>query len=258
MSKPYSDSFAEHYDLIYQDKDYAGEVAFLNERIKPNTDSKSSLIDLTCGTGHHIEHFAGCGWSGLGLDLSSFMIERAKTRKLESFRFEEADMRLVHERADLKEQFDVCVSLFDSLGYAVSNHSVIDALRSARHVLRSCGTFAFEVWHSVPMLRGYTPLGKKTFPLPDGGELIRLSEVSLNAPEMSARVHFTFIKIDPKGHVGISEETHLNRFFGVPELRLLLKEAGWAEEPEFYDGYSNGAVTDSTWHIVSIIQKSDG
>ena len=45
--------YSRYYDLLYRDKDYAGEVAFVHGIIDEHAPQAQSLLDLGCGTGAH-------------------------------------------------------------------------------------------------------------------------------------------------------------------------------------------------------------
>ena len=53
------------YDLIYRDKDYAGEANFVAALIKqhaPRREMQLRVLDLACGTGRHAMELAGMGY----------------------------------------------------------------------------------------------------------------------------------------------------------------------------------------------------
>lgn len=47
------DFYAAYYDLLYGDKDYAGEVGYLHNLINKHASSPKQILDLGCGTGRH-------------------------------------------------------------------------------------------------------------------------------------------------------------------------------------------------------------
>ena len=50
--------YAPWYDLLYQDKDYAAETAFVEARLRDHGAAPGKLLDLGCGTGLHAIAFA--------------------------------------------------------------------------------------------------------------------------------------------------------------------------------------------------------
>ncbi|MFX0095488.1 MAG: class I SAM-dependent methyltransferase, partial [Candidatus Hodarchaeota archaeon] len=75
---------AQYYDLLYQWKNYEKEVNdFLHLSKETLGRPLTSLLDLGCGTGNHVIHFARKGISVVGVDLSEEELEiaRKKTAK---------------------------------------------------------------------------------------------------------------------------------------------------------------------------------
>ncbi|MCB0744230.1 MAG: class I SAM-dependent methyltransferase, partial [Ignavibacteriae bacterium] len=71
--------YAKYYDLLYNDKDYQGEVDYINKLIKTNSNQSShAILDLGCGTGIHANLFTNLDYQVDGVDMSPQMIERAK------------------------------------------------------------------------------------------------------------------------------------------------------------------------------------
>jgi len=49
---------ARYYDAIYSFKDYAAEAAAVSARILAHRPDAATLLDVACGTGAHLVHFA--------------------------------------------------------------------------------------------------------------------------------------------------------------------------------------------------------
>src|SRR5260370_4506414 len=76
------DLYADYYDRMYPDKDYASEVAYVERLIRENgATEKISILDLGCGTGRHVVELASRGYSVHGIDLSPSMVKFAEARK---------------------------------------------------------------------------------------------------------------------------------------------------------------------------------
>src|SRR6187402_870517 len=75
------DVYAAFYDLLYKDKDYRGESEYIDTLITKflNKDkSKTTLLDLACGTGKHLLELSTMGYTSLsGSDISKSMIDIA-------------------------------------------------------------------------------------------------------------------------------------------------------------------------------------
>src|SRR6185369_9558620 len=79
---PQFDVYAAFYDLLYKDKDYKGESEYIDQLIakfSQKDKSKTSLLDLACGTGKHLLELSSKGYASLsGSDISKSMIDIAR------------------------------------------------------------------------------------------------------------------------------------------------------------------------------------
>jgi len=74
------DAYASYYDLLYRDKDYAGESRYVLDLLAQQGIPGGQLLELGCGTGRHAEHFGSAGFRVHGIDLSEKMVARAEER----------------------------------------------------------------------------------------------------------------------------------------------------------------------------------
>ena len=69
--------YAHYYNLLYADKDYAGETAFVLGLLRRDGRNPQTLLDLGCGTGRHALEMAKHGVAVTGVDLSPTMLKWA-------------------------------------------------------------------------------------------------------------------------------------------------------------------------------------
>lgn len=127
-------STAGWYDAFYDaaGKDYRAESTAVLNRVRAHNPGASSLLDVACGTGRHLQVFAeqlDC----VGLDVDAGMLDVARSR-CPGMPLVQADM------IDfvIDERFDVVTCLFSSIGYVKS----LDGLRAAVGTMASpavCG-----------------------------------------------------------------------------------------------------------------------
>jgi len=140
---------ARYYDRIYSFKDYAAETVKLIEWIEAHKQSSGKrLLDVACGTGHHLE-FLGQSFEAEGLDLSSELLAFARERN-PSVTFHCADMRTF----DLAARFDVITCLFSSIGYMTTMDDLKQTIDTMATHLVPGGVLIVEPW--------LTPDGWKT------------------------------------------------------------------------------------------------
>jgi SAM-dependent methyltransferase len=74
----YDNFYAEIYDyLVYNNIKNEYEIGEIVNKTTPTSQSK--ILDIGCGTGHHVASFASKGIDIIGIDISPSMIEKAKS-----------------------------------------------------------------------------------------------------------------------------------------------------------------------------------
>ena len=134
------DKIARFYDSIYSWKDYKAEVDVLVGHIRERVPRATTLLDVACGTGRHLELLKD-RFDVAGLDASAQMLEVARSR-LPDVPLTHADIRLF----DLGARFDVVTCLFGSIAHV----KTLEAARTAvanlvRHVAPG-GLLLLEPW----------------------------------------------------------------------------------------------------------------
>lgn len=74
----YDDFYADIYDyLVFNNLKDDYEVGYIMNSASPSSQSK--ILDIGCGTGHHVSSLGSKGLDVLGIDISPSMIKKAKT-----------------------------------------------------------------------------------------------------------------------------------------------------------------------------------
>ena len=251
----YRDLHAVHYDLVYATKPYAEEAAYVArhlERLGASANgSEPTLLDLACGTGRHASAFAKLGYTVTGVDWSEDLLAAARRNAGAvgtEAHFVRQDMRSLELEGP---GFAAVTCLFDSIGYPLDNEDVVAALDGARRHLAAHGVVAVEFLHAPAMLRHAAPVGVRRFATPAGGELVRISESTIDYAAQALRVAYELIELKPEGGFERSRETQHNRFFSLEEMRALMAAGGLAVE-SFVPAYGDdGVIDDRTWHVLA-------
>jgi SAM-dependent methyltransferase len=118
------------YDAVYSWKDYRSEVDRLDRVIRERNPSASTLLDVACGTGKHLELLRH-RFRVEGLDLDPEMLAIARRRLGPDVPLHSGDL----VGFDLGREFDVVTCLFSSIAYARTADRLGAAIGSmARHV----------------------------------------------------------------------------------------------------------------------------
>lgn len=225
--------YAHYYDALYKEKDYRGEAKFvLNLLNNEQEENLETLLDVGCGTGHHLLHFAEAGLKVTGIDISETMIKQAEER-IRTIRRETvgAEVDLPELRVQdirfLKAEitYDSCVSMFAVIGYLNSNEDLARALANIRQSLRQDGLFIFDVWFGPAVLAVKPETRIREFQI-GGSRIIRLAVPHLDCLNNTVTVAYTVFHIQGDRVVDEIHERHKMRFFFVPELQLILEHAG--------------------------------
>ena len=116
------DAYAEYYDLLYSDKDYAGEANYIHGLIQKFAPKSKSILELGSGTGRHAALLSEKGYTVHGVERSKTMLAQAEilSKKDSRLSFSEGDLR----EARIGKKFDVVMSLFHVISYQTSNQDL--------------------------------------------------------------------------------------------------------------------------------------
>jgi SAM-dependent methyltransferase len=130
------------YDVVFASKDYAREAEEIHRIVQERAPSASSLLDVACGTGRHLECLQR--WYEVeGLDRDPAMLDRARPR-LPDARLHVADMR----DFDLGRRFDAVTCLFSATAEVGTREGLQSAIACMADHLRTGGVLLVEPWIS--------------------------------------------------------------------------------------------------------------
>jgi len=150
--------YSRYYDLLYQDRDYRGEVRLIQRTLQRHRPNARTILELGCGTGRHAALLAVEGYTIHGVDRSHEMLRRAREHRrtlappLETaLRLSLGDSRTVR----LAERFDVVLAAFHVVSYQTATADLLATFATARAHLEPGGVFLFDCWYgpAVPTER---------------------------------------------------------------------------------------------------------
>jgi SAM-dependent methyltransferase len=246
--------YSRYYDLLYRDKDYAGEASYVAGLIRQHAPSAKSLLEIGCGTGAHAVELAQLGFDVAGVDMSEGMLEAADARRSSltpdlsaKLEFAHGDARTVR----MGKKFDAVISLFHVMSYQTSNSDLAAAFATARAHLAPGGVFVFDCWYGPAVLRQWPAITEKNLS-DDSTEVARRAEPVIHASENVVDVNYTVVVTDKVTRASETlRETHRMRYLFTPEVEVALTAAGMT----LID--SRGWMTDSppgfeTWGAVFV------
>lgn len=243
----YEGLHASRYDVVYGDKPYEAEARFVDSLLRGSGTPKGRLLDVACGTGRHAGSFTELGWEVTGVDYSASLLEQARLNAPNAL-FLQQDMRELDVPGG---PFDAVTCLFDSIGYPQATEGVLAALAGMRRHISADGVVVIEFLHAPALLGHASPLGIRRWPVPELGELIRISTTRIDEQRRTIVVNYELLELDGDGTYERWEETQANRFFSVAEMETLLTQAG-LNTAAFSPAYTDGGIDDQTFHVIAV------
>lgn len=249
--------YAEYYDLLYREKDYKKEAAYIESKIKKHfRGNVKSILELGCGTGEHAFYFGEKGYEIHGIDISEKMLEIArkklKTKKLSNVTFSQADIR----GARLDRTFDVVISLFHVMSYQIANEDLFNAFLTASRHLKPGGLFLFDCWYGPGVLSD-PPLTRVKRIANESVQITRISEPTPLHGENAVIVDYELLVKDKRDHTFRTiRERHKMRYLFQPEVLMFFQSAGfeWLETSTFL---KDAAPSGNDWNVLFIGRRKE-
>lgn len=250
------DAYAQYYDLLYRDKDYAGEAEYVAAHIRKQAPNAKRILELGCGTGAHAEHLARMGYTVHGVDMSEAMLARADARKAalppelaSRLSFGLGDVRVV--RTD--ETYDAVISLFHVMSYQTTNADLDAAIETALVHLKPGGLFLFDFWYGPAVLTQKPEVRVKRL-ADDEIKVTRIAEPVMFVNENAVDVNYQIlVEVIKSGKFEQIQETHKMRYFFLPELTRLLDFRGLAMV-EAGEWLTDSPPGERSWGVFAVTQ----
>lgn len=233
---------ASFYDKLMSSIPYIEWVDYIEQIMQSNALKPKSILDLACGTGTVSLLLRKRGYDVVGVDLSDAMLKVARKKAADAglnipFHCQDA------AQLKLKEKFDLCVCLYDSLNYILDDDLLLAAFRGVRRSLQPGGIFLFDL-NSLYSFQQELFTQESTTASPIGycwqshfNPVARVAEVQM---------HFDPPDGDPINIV------HRQRAYLVDEVYTLLRQARF-KVIQMYDAYSllpPGRLSERIFYLV--------
>lgn len=221
-------AYADWYDALYGDKDYASEVNLIERIVKRYGHGPvHRILDLGCGTGNHAIPLARRGYEVVGIDRSPLMVDQARA-KVQCADFTGAATFICADirHANLDHEFDMALMMFAVLGYQLSDDDVLLALQTARRHLTHDGLLLFDVWYG-PAVVQQGPSDREKRVAVEGGSIRRAASAAIDTLHHRCDIRYQLVWEGPGTGLKTTEELHRMRYFFPEEIALFLARAGF-------------------------------
>ncbi|PVC77707.1 SAM-dependent methyltransferase [Streptomyces sp. CS081A] len=215
----YGRNLAQVYDLVHRErgKDYRVEAEAVAAAARRHRPDASRLLDVACGTGGHLRHFAELFDHVEGLELSEPMADVARAA-LPGTTIHPGDMRDFR----LGTGFSVITCMFGSIGYMESDTELRLALGTfARHLEPGGVVVVDPWWFDETFLDGHVSADVVTV---DGVTVSRVSHSARRGRASHMDVHV--VVAEPGAGASHFVDRHVISLFSREEYEAAFRAAG--------------------------------
>lgn len=244
----FDQEYSSYYNLLYADKDYSAEAAYIDALIKKYSPGTKTILEYGSGTGGHGVLLKEKGYDILGIERSAAMADIARSRGLKC---EVGDITTLK----LDKTFDTVISLFHVISYINNNNQLLKLFADTQKRLRSGGVFIFDTWFSPAVLHQMPERREKKM---ENNEVEVFRTAVPEIDHFANVVHVNYhIQLKYKNNDVVREfdEKHSMRHFGVPEIALLAGQTGFEliRSEEFL---TSADPSEQTWGVTFILKNT--
>ena len=232
------------YPFLFTDRKLGAAETEIDSVLRLADLDRGDVLDLACGPGRHSVALAKRGFRVTGVDLSAFLLGKARQRA----RAHDVDVEWIQEdmrRFVRPEAFDLALSLFTSFGYFESKDDDLTVLRNIRKSLRPGGTLAMEIAGREALARRFQPTTSKE--LADGRLLVERHEIVDDWTRI--RNHWIAIEDDTAESFRFDVAVYSGQ-----ELKNMLFDAGFSDI-KLYGGYDGREYALDAERLVAVARK---
>ncbi|MBO6538847.1 MAG: class I SAM-dependent methyltransferase [Rhizobiaceae bacterium] len=250
--------YSRYYDLLYADKDYEGEAAFVRAQLLAFAPDATEILELGCGTGKHAELMARESYVVHGVDLSEDMLALAEKRRGALGAHLAARLSYAHGDARTYASgrtYDAVISLFHVVSYQPNNDDLIAMFENAASQLNPGGVFLFDYWYG-PAVMTQQPETRVKRLSDDAIEVMRVAEPVIDTGAATVDVNYDiYVRDRSSGAVEQIRESHKMHYLFATEIDLLARLTGFSVKASFE--FQTGAKpSPDTWSVCSVLVKT--
>lgn len=249
-------SYAEYYDLFYQDKNYDAEAKKVVSILHGCGERGTNILDMGCGTGRHAMAMADQGYTIDGLDLSESMLHFAQERlrvsgsKAVPCTFSHGDIRTYRNG----KRYDAVTSLFHVMCYQTTDDDLRLAFKTAADHLNSGGIFLFDFWYGPGVLTDPPTVRVKNIEN-EHLQVTRISVPDIDAQKNIVNVQYqVFSKKTEDTLWAQHTECHAMRYIFPQDIQHLAHDAGF-EVLTIQDWDTLQQPDSTSWNAFCLLRK---
>ena len=244
--------YAKFYDALYQEKNYAGEVSYLERLLKKYaTRPVSTILDLGCGSGGHAILLSERGYQVTGVDRSGDMLASARVKS------NPGNPEYIHsDLVDLAldKRYDAVVSMFAVLGYITDNARLRQAFHTIWKHLQPDGLLFFDAWFGPAVLRDQ-PSDRYKIVERGTDRIIRFAHPKMDVLSQTVIVEYKVLQISGDRIVEELDENHLMRYFFPREVEQFLTTCGFELLSMHPFLEEERQLTEHDWNMAVVARK---
>jgi len=230
----FNKDYANIYDLVHADKDYASDISNLVNMLSEFGIDKAEILDFGCGTGTHAIQLSSSKFNVVGFDVSQDMLGIARAKH--------PGIKFIDSLEEYLSNFDVIISLFDVISY-MDEFQLQHAMKEFSRVIKPGGLLILEGWHLPGVI--LSPPTDRVKEIYSIGNLYRREVKVIRAipPVYDLQISIYVDEDDL-----IYQHTHTMRAFDMTFISKNLFEAGFFQH-SFYESGSKTNLETKSWRF---------
>lgn len=217
----YHEKFAQYYDVLYMDKNYAQECDFIERQIRQfGPRNAKTVLDVGCGTGVHAIEMARRGYTVTGVEPSPHMIEKAHEKNVGGkVTFMNG---YVHDSPE--QPYDVVMAVFNVVNCLEDREQMLSLFKAIRARMREESLFIFDCWNGLAALRERPETRfKKVSHHPY--EIWRVAIPELDADQQVCELCYHILVLEEDRKIDEFESVHRIKFYTPEQIREMLADS---------------------------------
>ncbi|MCD6563801.1 MAG: methyltransferase domain-containing protein [Thermoproteales archaeon] len=253
MEKEWFRKFFDRYYYetykVYEPEDRnKRESEFIVKALGLNKGSK--ILDVGCGYARHAVYLAKFGYNVVGIDLSSFLLEKARER-CRKFGVELELIKVDMRNMEFENEFDGAFLFYTTYGY-FSDEENFKVLENVHRALKQNGRILIDIWNKTyTYAKFYNARSKIIRTWYYAGEYLVLEEIELdlmNDRLNSKRIFF-------KGSRQVETKTFSVRLYSLKEINDMFTKIGF-DILKIYGNYREEEYNVNSPKLIVIAQKT--